>query len=158
MKSLPISNPRVAEFVSSRHQVRVLDPNRKWLSSIRELFQATGIAVEVVLDLAELCDPNADSKPAVAVVHIESKGILSAAAKIGRLATIARLPFIALLDSPDDELASLLRQSGFSAVICGLNNVDRVRKLALRYFSRIPDPEMPLELAVERNLPWKPAP
>ena len=151
------SNLRVEEIVSQRRQMRILDPSRKWLSAIRNSFQATNVSVEVVLDLAELCESTVESGPAVGVVYIDAKGILAALDSIGQSPSFSRLPVFALLDGPDDDLGALLRQSGFSAVICGITNVDRVRKLALRYFDGLPDSETPFELTVERNLPWKPA-
>ena len=151
------SNLRVEEIVSQRRQMRILDPSRKWLSAIRDSFHATNFNVAAVLDLAELCDSTEESGPAVAVVYIDVKGILSAVGSIGRLTSISRLPVFALLDAPDDDLGDLLRQSGFSAVICGLTNVDRVRKLAVRYFDGLSESDMPLEQTVERKLPWNPA-
>lgn len=151
------SNSRVEEIVSQRNQIRILDPSRKWLSAIRNSCQTTNVNVDVVLDWTKLCESTEESGPAVAIAYIDMKGIISAVSSIGRLNSFSQLPVVALMDAPDDDLGALLRQVGFSAVICGLTNVDRVRKLALRYFDGLPDSETPLELFVERNLPWNPA-
>lgn len=155
----------VAALVVPR--VLILDPSGRWTALLRaELAGSPGELVawrpadqpqpDQQLSAAQLDNLlHRPGKPVQLVLfHCSSNSLWflplwQAAGKHRRLP-----PLVGLLDSPDEESATLLRQFGCARVYAGFHSLEPLVKTVKSLVATPVYPDLPLESLVTANLPW----